>query len=45
VPGGWGALVIAAGAVVQVYRIGDSGTKAAWWNNYSQTAISHHHDG
>ncbi|MFJ9898354.1 DUF2231 domain-containing protein [Streptomyces sp. NPDC091280] len=32
------SLVVAAGAVVDVYRIGDSGAKAAWENGYSKTA-------
>ncbi|MGW2780191.1 DUF2231 domain-containing protein [Streptomyces populi] len=31
-------LVVAAGAVVDVYRIGDSGAKAAWHDGYSKTA-------
>lgn len=35
------SLVVAAGAVVDVYRIGDSGAKAAWHDNYSKTATSH----
>ncbi|MGV9559086.1 DUF2231 domain-containing protein [Streptomyces sp. NPDC003522] len=29
---------VAAGAVVDVYRIGDSGAKAAWQNGFSRTA-------
>lgn len=29
---------VAAGAVVDVYRIGDSGAKAAWHDGFSQTA-------
>lgn len=36
-------LVIAVGAVVDVYRIGDSGAKAAWTNNFS-SAPHHDHD-
>jgi len=32
------SVVIAAGAVVDVYRIGDSGAKAAWHDGYSKTA-------
>ena len=32
------SLVIAAGASVDVYRIGDSGAKAAWHDGYSKTA-------
>ncbi|WP_141202865.1 DUF2231 domain-containing protein [Streptomyces griseorubiginosus] len=32
------SLVIAAGAVVDVYRIGDSGAKAAWHDGYSKAA-------
>ena len=32
------ALVVSAGAVVQVYRIGDSGAKAAWHDQVSATA-------
>ncbi|MGH1551647.1 hypothetical protein ACRAWF_04100 [Streptomyces sp. L7] len=31
-------LAVAVGAVVDVYRIGDSGAKAAWQDNYSKTA-------
>lgn len=34
------SLVVAAGAVVDVYRIGDSGAKAAWHDGYSKTATS-----
>ncbi|WP_129305338.1 DUF2231 domain-containing protein [Streptomyces sp. L2] len=30
---------VAAGAVVDVYRIGDSGAKAAWQHGYSKTAV------
>jgi hypothetical protein len=32
------SLAVAVGAVVDVYRIGDSGAKAAWKDNYSKTA-------
>ena len=32
---------VAVASVVQVYRIGDSGAKAAWHNQYSNTAIGH----
>jgi hypothetical protein len=32
------SLAVAVGAVVDVYRIGDSGAKAAWHDNYSKTA-------
>ncbi|MDX5565255.1 hypothetical protein PYK79_20800 [Streptomyces sp. ID05-04B] len=32
------SLVVAAGAVVDVYRIGDSGAKAAWHDGFSKTA-------
>jgi hypothetical protein len=35
--------VVAAGAVVQVYRIGDSGAKAAWTGNYSQSTVPGQH--
>ena len=31
-------VAVAAGAVVDVYRIGDSGAKAAWQGGYSKTA-------
>ncbi|MEU7060963.1 DUF2231 domain-containing protein [Streptomyces sp. NPDC046197] len=34
------SLVVAVGAVVDVYRIGDSGAKAAWHDAYSKTAKS-----
>jgi hypothetical protein len=33
------ALIVAAGATATVYRIGDSGARAAWDGKYSQTAI------
>ncbi|WP_328379276.1 hypothetical protein OG372_30595 [Streptomyces sp. NBC_01020] len=36
------SLVIGVGAAVQVYRIGDSGAKAAWHDGYSATAHSDH---
>ncbi|OLZ68923.1 hypothetical protein AV521_19235 [Streptomyces sp. IMTB 2501] len=32
------SLTVAVGAVVDVYRIGDSGAKAAWHDAYSKTA-------
>ncbi|MEV5849115.1 DUF2231 domain-containing protein [Streptomyces sp. NPDC051985] len=32
------SLAVSVGAVVDVYRIGDSGAKAAWHDNYSKTA-------
>ncbi|MCX4539023.1 hypothetical protein OHA79_51745 (plasmid) [Streptomyces sp. NBC_00841] len=32
------SVVVAAGAIVDVYRIGDSGAKAAWHDAYSKTA-------
>ncbi|MFJ9346386.1 DUF2231 domain-containing protein [Streptomyces sp. NPDC101237] len=32
------SLIVAAGAVVDVYRIGDSGAKAAWHDGFSRTA-------
>ncbi|GLX47614.1 hypothetical protein Shyhy01_05640 [Streptomyces hygroscopicus subsp. hygroscopicus] len=34
--------VIAVGAVVDVYRIGDSGAKAAWHDSFSKTAHAEH---
>jgi hypothetical protein len=34
--------VVAAGSVVQVYRIGDSGAKAAWTGSTSQQGASGH---
>ncbi|MEU9387267.1 DUF2231 domain-containing protein [Streptomyces sp. NPDC048279] len=37
------SVAVAAGAVVDVYRIGDSGAKAAWHGGFSQTA-SHARD-
>lgn len=39
------SVAVAAGAVVDVYRVGDSGAKAAWHDGYSQTATSSEHDG
>jgi hypothetical protein len=33
------ALVVAAGSVVTVYRIGESGARAAWTGNFSPTAL------
>ncbi|WP_392749255.1 hypothetical protein [Streptomyces sp. LN590] len=32
------SLVVGVGAGVQVYRVGDSGAKAAWHDGYSATA-------
>ena len=32
------SVVVAAGAVVDIYRIGDSGAKAAWHDSFSKTA-------
>ncbi|MCQ4205643.1 DUF2231 domain-containing protein [Streptomyces longispororuber] len=32
------AIVVSVGAVVDVYRIGDSGAKAAWHDGFSKTA-------
>ena len=37
------SVVVAAGSVVQVYRIGDSGAKAAWQGNFSAKPIPRHH--
>jgi predicted ferric reductase len=34
-------VVVAAGAVVDVYRIGESGAKAAWTGSYSSTPLPH----
>lgn len=39
------SVVVAAGAVVDVYRIGDSGAKAAWHDAYSKTATGGKGDG
>ncbi|MEV6018266.1 MULTISPECIES: DUF2231 domain-containing protein [unclassified Streptomyces] len=38
------SVAVAVGAVVDVYRIGDSGAKAAWHDNYSKTATQHGDD-
>lgn len=35
------SIAVAAGAVFDLYRIGDSGAKAAWHDAYSQTATGH----
>ncbi len=37
------AVAVAVGAVVDVYRIGESGAKAAWHDGYSKTAVHHRH--
>jgi hypothetical protein len=34
------SVVVGCGAVVDVYRIGDSGAKAAWHDGYSKTALN-----
>jgi hypothetical protein len=34
------SVIVAAGSVVQVYRIGDSGAKAAWHDGYSAKPVS-----
>jgi hypothetical protein len=34
------ALIVAAGSVMTVYRIGDSGTRAAWTGRFSPTPIA-----
>lgn len=39
------SLVVAVGAVVDVYRIGDSGAKAAWQDGFSKTASGGDGDG
>lgn len=39
------SLVVAGGAVVDVYRIGDSGAKAAWQDGFSKTASRGDGDG
>jgi hypothetical protein len=36
------SFVVAAGSVVQIYRIGDSGARAAWHDGFSSKAV--HHD-
>ncbi|WP_255950586.1 DUF2231 domain-containing protein [Streptomyces odontomachi] len=38
------SLVVAVGSVVDIYRIGDSGAKAAWQGGFSKTAEHHDHD-
>jgi hypothetical protein len=35
------SLLVATGSVVQVYRIGDSGSKAAWHDGYSAEPVTH----
>ncbi|OIJ62611.1 DUF2231 domain-containing protein [Streptomyces mangrovisoli] len=35
------SLAVAAGAIVDVYRIGDSGAKAAWHDAYSKKVTGH----
>lgn len=35
------AVAVSAGAVVDVYRIGESGAKAAWHDNYDKSAGGH----
>lgn len=35
------SVIVATGAIVQVYRIGDSGAKAAWHDGYSAKPVSH----
>lgn len=39
------AVVLSLASAVQVYRIGDSGAKAAWQGRFSQQATGHHGDG
>ncbi len=39
------ALAVSVGAVVQTYRIGDSGARAAWQGEFHQNAISGHGHG
>ncbi|CAG6397206.1 hypothetical protein NMG29_17105 [Streptomyces cocklensis] len=36
------AVAVSAGAVVDVYRIGESGAKAAWHDSYDKSAEGHH---
>lgn len=36
------AVAVSAGAVVDVYRIGESGAKAAWQGHYATATNSHH---
>ncbi|KUM99563.1 hypothetical protein AQI95_38190 [Streptomyces yokosukanensis] len=38
-------VAVSVGAVVDVYRIGDSGAKAAWHDAYSKTATGSEHGG
>lgn len=38
------SLAVAAGSVVDVYRVGDSGAKAAWHDGFSKTALHHDDD-
>lgn len=38
------SVVVAGGAVVQVYRIGESGARAAWHDGYSAKPVSGHQD-
>lgn len=38
------AIVIGAAGIYGIYRIGDSGAKAAWTGSFSQTPAAHHHD-
>lgn len=38
------AVVVAAGTVVQTYRVGESGARAAWQGQFSQQAAPRHHD-
>lgn len=35
------SVLLAIGSIVEVYRIGDSGAKASWHNNFSSTSVSH----
>ncbi len=45
-PAAGAVLVLAAvGSVWQVYRIGDSGAKAAWHNQYSASVVTQRHGG
>ncbi|MEV7684372.1 DUF2231 domain-containing protein [Streptomyces bungoensis] len=39
------SLAVAVGAVVDVYRVGDSGAKAAWHDAYSKTSTTSKGDG
>jgi hypothetical protein len=36
------AAAVSTGAVVDVYRIGESGAKAAWHDNYDKSATGDH---